>query len=234
MSSRDSWGERVMRSPCTWSIDVLVPRRMAVLLLALAACGGDTDARPSADAASDDRSAAVAAEAWRAEASTSSLTEARCRVTVTISGEYSGRWAWSSASLNPLRPGPAGKQWGYTNSLSRNGYFMINNESGHFEVVHSGPVRPGGGGAGIRSVWLYPPHPEGWSVRSRSPTEGTFQLTEYTEDRMAGTFSGTVIAVPPTPDGRWYGEIPTASVEVAFDLDPRPGGCASPVPRSPR
>lgn len=206
-----------------------------LLLIAAAYACGDTDARPSAEDGSDDRSAAVAATtAEHAEASTSSVAEARCRVTVTVSGEYSGRWTWSSATLNARRPGPEGKEWGYTNSLSRNGYFMINNESGHFEVVHSGPVRPGGVGAGIRSVWLYPPHPEGWSVRSRSPTEGTFQLTVYTEDRMAGTFSGTVIAVPPTPDGRWYGEIPTASVEVAFDLDPRPERCASPAPRSPR
>lgn len=206
-----------------------------LLLIAAASACGDTDARPNADATSEDRSAAVAAgQAERAEVSTSSAAEDRCRVTVTVSGEYSGQWTWSSATLNALRPGPGGKQWGYTNSLSRNGYFKISSESAHFEVDHSGPVRPGGDGAGIRSVWLYPPHPEGWSVRSRSPTEGTFQLTEYTEDRMAGTFSGTVIAVPPTPDGRWYGEIPTASVEVAFDLDPRSERCASPAPRFPR
>jgi hypothetical protein len=149
------------------------------------------------------------------------LRAARCEITVTVSGAYSGTWRWTNRD-----------NWGYTNSLARNGYFRIGHAWGHFQVVHDDAVRPGQLSGRVLALTLIPPGPDGWSVGlSARGAEGTasFRLTRYTGDQVSGVFRGKVLAVPPTPDGRWYGPIPEVDVEVTFDVPTEAYRCRPPT-----
>jgi hypothetical protein len=151
------------------------------------------------------------------------LESGTCVVSVSVSGEYSGQWRWTSA----------GEDFSFTNSLARNGFFRIAHGAGRFEVVHAGPVPLGGASPGIEGVVLIPPAPEGWSagVFSSEEESATFTLTEHTDERVAGSFRGTITAVPPTPTGQWFGPVPTAQIEVTFDLASTFPGCGLARPR---